>query len=219
EGASLRYGPERRAALSGVDLSLRAGDPTALVGPSGAGKSSVLNALLRFWPLEGGTATAGGVALDAMSQRDARSLFATVDQNVHLFAGTVLDNLVLARPDAPTDDVDAALRAAQLADWVAELPLGLATEIGERGALLSGGQRQRLALARALIAGRPVVLLDEPCAGLDEATADRMLADVLRESSERVVLVITHRAEEARHCSTVLEMRNGRIVDAPVVED
>jgi thiol reductant ABC exporter CydC subunit len=210
--ARLRYGAELPWALDGVSLTLSPGSTTALVGPSGAGKSSVVNALLRFWPLEEGSATAQGVALEQMTQGDARSLFAPVDQDARLFAGTIRENVVFGRPDASLPDVERAVRAAQLDEWVSGLPAGLDTPIGERGALLSGGQRQRVALARALLAGRPVLLLDEPSAGLDEAMADRLLDDVLGASGQRAVLVISHRPSEIDRFDRVVEIEGGRIV-------
>jgi thiol reductant ABC exporter CydC subunit len=210
--ARLRYGPDQPWALDGVSLSLPEGSATALVGPSGAGKSSVLNALLRFWPLADGQVSAGGVGLDRMLQRDARSLFAPVDQDAHLFAGTIRENVVFGRSDASATDIDQALRSAQLHAWVAELPGGLDTPIGERGAMLSGGQRQRVALARALVTERPVLLLDEPGAGLDEAMAQRLLDDVLGAAGNRTVLVISHRREEIDRFARVVHIAGGRIV-------
>jgi thiol reductant ABC exporter CydC subunit len=212
QDATLRYGPGLPAALDGVSLALPPGSATALVGPSGAGKSSVLNALLRFWPLESGRAIADGVALDAMTQADARSLFAPVDQDAQLFAGTIRENVAFARPDASDADVDDAVQRAQLDEWVAGLPSGLDTPIGERGALLSGGQRQRVALARALLAHRPVLLLDEPGAGLDTEMAAALLDDVLGAAGERTVLVISHRREEIERFARVVEIDAGRVV-------
>jgi len=210
--ARLRYATDRPWALDGVSFSLPAGTATALVGPSGAGKSSVVNALLRFWPLEGGSAAADGVALERMDQRDARSLFAPVDQDAHLFAGTIRENVVFGRPEATPAQIDHAVRSAQLDEWVADLPGGLDTAIGERGALLSGGQRQRVALARALLTDRPVLLLDEATGGLDEAMAEKLLDDVLGAAGERAVLVISHRPEEIDRFARVLEIDGGRIV-------
>ena len=210
--ATLRYGPGLPVALDGVSLVLPPGSATALVGPSGAGKSSVLNALLRFWPLESGRAMADGVALDAMAAADVRSLFAPVDQDAQLFAGTIRENVALARPEAREPEIDEAVRRAQLDEWVAGLPNGLDTPIGERGALLSGGQRQRVALARALLADRPVLLLDEPGAGLDTEMAAALLDDVLQAAGERTVLVISHRREEIERFDRVVELDAGRVV-------
>ena len=183
--ARLRYAAERPLALDGVSLALAPGTATALVGPSGSGKTTVLHALLRFWPLESGAVLADGVDTAAMRQRDTRALFALVDQDAPLFAGTIGDNVALADPDAPEAARRRALDAARLGDFVAGLPLGLDTPVGEHGARLSGGQRRRVALARALLAGRPVLLLDEPGAGLDPETADRMLGDLVRAPGAR----------------------------------
>jgi ABC-type multidrug transport system fused ATPase/permease subunit len=155
---------------------------------------------------------ADGVALDAMAQADARSLFAPVDQDAQLFAGTIRENVAFARPDASDADIDEAVRRAQLDEWVAGLPSGLDTPIGERGALLSGGQRQRVALARALLAHRPVLLLDEPGAGLDAEMAAALLDDVLGAAGERTVLVISHRREEIERFARVVEIDAGRVV-------
>jgi thiol reductant ABC exporter CydC subunit len=212
DDARLRYGPERPWALDGVSLSLPPGSATALVGPSGAGKSSVFNALLRFWELDSGDITAEGVPTNLMAQADARRLFATVDQQAQLFAGTIRENLLFARPDASAADIERALSSAQLDAWVAELPLGLDSVIGEGGARLSGGQRQRVAVGRALLARRPVLLLDEPGAGLDEEMADRLLTDVLEAAQDQVVLVISHRDAEVERFERVVEIDRGSIV-------
>jgi len=210
--ARLRYAADRPLALDGVSLALAPGTATALVGPSGSGKTTVLHALLRFWPLESGSVLADGVDTAAMRQRDTRALFALVDQDAPLFAGTIGDNVALADPDAPEAARRQALDAARLGDFVAGLPLGLDTPVGEHGARLSGGQRRRVALARALLAGRPVLLLDEPGAGLDPETADRMLEDLVRAPGARAVLAVTHRREEARHFGRVVELEAGRVV-------
>jgi len=208
----LRYRPEHRPALDGVSLVLAPGSRTALVGPSGSGKTSVLHALLRFWPLESGCIELGGTPVDQLAQRSVRAQFATVVEDGHLFAGTIADNLRLARPDATDADIDTALGAAQLDDWVAELPLGLDTPVGEHGSRLSGGQRQRIALARALLADRPVLLLDEPGGGLDPPSADRLLTDVLAAAAERTVLVISHHLGGTEMFDTVAELSAGRLV-------
>ena len=211
--ASLRYRPEDRLALEAVSLSLAPGTTTALTGPSGSGKTSVLHALLRFWPLESGTCTVGGVPAERLAQRDVRARFAIVEEDGHLFAGTIDDNVRLGRPDADPDEVAAALAAAQLSEWVAALPLGSSTEVGERGGQLSAGQRQRVALARALVADRPVVLLDEPGGSLDPAMADRLLSDVLTAAAGRTVLAISHRPQEIERFEAVVELDTGRVVD------
>jgi ATP-binding cassette, subfamily C, bacterial CydC len=214
DGASLRYGPDLPLALDGVTLDLPAGSSLAVTGSSGAGKSSLINALLRFWPLESGHIEFNGGDAGRYRQADVRALFALVDQSAHLFGGTLRANLTLGRPDAGEDEITAALAAAQLDDWVAGLPEGLETEVGDDGTAISGGERRRVAVARALIAGRDVLLLDEPGSGLDAPTADQLLAGVQAAAAERgqSLVLITHRAAEADRCDQVVRLQQGRIV-------
>ena len=212
-GARLRYRPDLPWALDGLDLTLAPGSRTALVGPSGAGKSSLVNVLLRFWPLSSGRATLSSAGLDELRQDEVRANVAWVEQDPYLFAGTIRRNLLLGRPDAGADDVAGALGQAQLTAWVASLPAGLETEIGEAGLKVSGGQRQRIALARALLGGGDLLVLDEPTAGLDRATGEQLLADVLEAAPDKTVLLITHRRAEGARFEQVIEMQDGRAVE------
>ena len=152
--AALRYGPGLPRALDGVTLRASRRCPLALTGSSGAGKSSVVNALLRYWPLEAGTLTLSGTDVERLDQHGVRSAYALADQHAHMFAGSIRSNVTLGRADATEAEVAAALRAAQLDAWVAALPEGLDTPVGEGGVALSGGERRRLAVARALLAAR-----------------------------------------------------------------
>jgi ATP-binding cassette subfamily C protein CydC len=141
-----------------------------------------------------------------------------VAQDAHLFNASIGANIALAHPDAAEEVVAAAARTAQLGPWIDSLPQGLATPVGEMGLRLSGGQRQRVALARALLADSPIMLLDEPTAGLDHATASRLLHDVLAAASQKSILYITHRLEEVTAFDAVLELADGRAritADAP----
>jgi ATP-binding cassette, subfamily C, bacterial CydC len=210
--ASLRYAPSLPRALDGVTLRIPAGARVAITGSSGAGKSSLVNALLRFWPLEEGTVALADIPLDQLAQADVRATCALVDQRAQLFAGSVRSNVTLGRPDATDTEVAAALAAAQLDEWVASLPSGLDTPVGDEGVSVSGGERRRLAVARALLAGGPVLILDEPTGGLDIPLADRLLADVLDAADQRSVLLITHRAGEAARCATTITLDAGRVV-------
>jgi ABC-type multidrug transport system fused ATPase/permease subunit len=167
----------------------------ALVGPSGAGKTTVVNLLLRFLDPEAGRVTLAGRDLRDYRQEDVRRAIAVAGQESHLFSASVRDNVCLARPGATDDDVEDALRRARLWSWVAALPDGLDTAVGEEGRELSGGQRQRLVLARALLVGAPVLVLDEPTAHLDPATARALVDDVFAAAGDRSMLLITHRAE------------------------
>jgi ATP-binding cassette subfamily C protein CydC len=210
--ASLRYAPSLPRALDGVTLRIPAGARVAITGSSGAGKSSLVNALLRFWPLEEGTVALADIPLEQLAQADVRATCALVDQRAQLFAGSVRSNVTLGRPDATDTEVAAALAAAQLDEWVASLPSGLDTPVGDEGVSVSGGERRRLAVARALLAGGPVLILDEPTGGLDIPLADRLLADVLDAADQRSVLLITHRAGEAARCATTITLDAGRVV-------
>lgn len=210
--ASLRYAPELPLALDEVSLQVAPGDRVAVTGSSGAGKSSLVNALLRFWPLEGGTLRLGDIPSDELTQSDVRSACALVDQRAQMFAGTLRSNVTLGRPDASDAEIATVLDAAQLSAWVAALPAGLETPVGEDGVSISGGERRRLAVARALLAGGPILLLDEPTAGLDTGQADQLTDDVLSAAAGRSVLLITHRAAEADKCQRTISMDAGRTI-------
>jgi ATP-binding cassette, subfamily C, bacterial CydC len=213
--AALRYDPGLPRAVDGVSLRLPAGGRVAVTGSSGAGKSSLVTALLRYWPLEGGTLSLGGTDVERLLQADARGACALADQRAQMFAGSVRSNLTLGRPDATEQEISDALRTAQLEAWVAALPHGIDTPVGEDGVALSGGERRRLAVARALLAPGHVLVLDEPTSGLDPRLADELLDGVFAAAGERSILVITHRGTEAARCDTVVTLEAGRVVASP----
>jgi ATP-binding cassette, subfamily C, bacterial CydC len=195
EGVTARYGPDDAPVLSDFDLRLEPGRRLALVGPSGAGKTTVTNLLLRFLDPSGGSVMLDGSDLRRYRQDDVRAMFALAGQEAHVFDSTIRANLLLARPDASESDLRLALRRAHLEEWVASLPNGLDTLVGEDGSRLSGGQRQRLTIARALLSDAPVLVLDEPTAHLDPDTAQAVIDDAFDAAGARSVLLITHRAE------------------------
>ena len=213
--ARLRYGPDLPWALDGMNLDVAPGERVGLVGASGAGKSSLVHALLRFWPLQEGSATLGGVEIDTLRQADVRRTIALVDQDAHMFAGTIRQNVTLGRPKASDEEVADAIARAHLAQWVATLPGGLDTQVGEDGAQISGGQRRRVALARALLVGAPVLCLDEPTAGLDQKSGARLVADVVDDARARgtSVVLVSHRAEDLERLERVFVMEDGRVVE------
>ncbi|MFF3484845.1 thiol reductant ABC exporter subunit CydD [Streptomyces sp. NPDC002701] len=210
-GLTARYEGQERDAVAGVDLVLERGRRTAVVGPSGSGKTTLAQVLLRFLDPRGGTYTLGGVDAYGMDGDDVRRLVGLCAQDAHLFDSSVRENLVLARKDATDSDLRDVLRRVRLLDWADGLPDGLDTLIGEHGARLSGGQRQRLALARALLADFPVLVLDEPAEHLDLATADALTADLLAATEGRTTLLITHRLAGLAAVDEVIVLAEGQV--------
>jgi ATP-binding cassette, subfamily C, bacterial CydC len=217
--ARLRYAPGLPWALDGMDLDVEPGARLGIVGASGAGKTSLVHVLLRFWPLQEGSASLGGVALETLRQGDVRRVIALVDQDAHVFAGTIRQNVTLGRPKAGDEDVEDALARAQLSDWVATLPEGVETQVGEEGAQVSGGQRRRIALARALLVGAPVLVLDEPTAGLDPDGGAALVRAVVDDAVARgtSVLLVTHGVKDLASLDRVVVMENGRVAGPPAM--
>ena len=211
EHVTVRYGVREADALRDVGFTLEPGARVALVGPSGAGKTTVVNLLLRFLDPGGGRVTVGGHDVREYRQEDVRGMFAVAGQDTVLFDTTIRTNLLIARPEASDAELGDALRLARLDAWVTALPDGLDTRLGEDGAELSGGQRQRLVVARALVSSAPVLVLDEPTAHLDAATAERLMEDVLDAAGSRAVLLITHRPEGLARMDEVLTLRAGAL--------
>ncbi|MFD7680667.1 thiol reductant ABC exporter subunit CydD [Streptomyces sp. NPDC060187] len=212
DGVRARHAGQHRDALAGLDLSLDEGRRVAVVGTSGAGKTTLAQVLLRFLDAEAGTYTLGGVDAYGTDGDSVRRLVGLCAQDAHLFDSTVRENLLLARKDATEAGLRDALGRARLIDWVDGLPDGLDTLIGEHGARLSGGQRQRLALARALLADFPVLVLDEPAEHLDLATADALTADLLAATEGRTTLLITHRLAGLDAVDEVIVLADGSVV-------
>jgi ATP-binding cassette subfamily C protein CydC len=205
-------------ALRGVNLDVPAGSRIAIVGPSGAGKSSLIGALLRFYPIQKGQILLGNRLVNDYPGDTGRDLIAVVEQRTHIFNGTLLDNLLVARPDATSAQIHEVIAAAQLETMLNSLPEGLNTWLGEGGMLLSGGQARRVAIARALLADRPILVLDEPMEGLDATTAQSLMRALAHLMEGRSVILITHRLEGlANLVDERLTLRDGAfVVDAPM---
>ncbi|MFD4554778.1 thiol reductant ABC exporter subunit CydD [Streptomyces sp. NPDC058469] len=212
QGLAARHTGQERDALAGLDLTLEKGRRVAVVGSSGSGKTTLAQVLLRFLDADAGSYTLAGVDAYALDGDDVRRLVGLCAQDAHLFDSSVRENLLLAKKDATEDELRAALARARLLDWADGLPDGLDTLVGEHGARLSGGQRQRLALARALLADFPVLVLDEPAEHLDLATADALTADLLAATEGRTTLLITHRLAGLEDVDEVIVLDEGRVV-------
>ncbi|MFD9097893.1 thiol reductant ABC exporter subunit CydD [Streptomyces collinus] len=211
-GLTARHAGQHRDALAGVDLTLEEGRRIAVVGPSGSGKTTLAQVLLRFLDPGAGSYTLAGVDACALAGDDVRRLVGLCAQDAHLFDSSVRENLLLARKDADEAELRDALDRARLLEWVDGLPDGLDTLVGEHGARLSGGQRQRLALARAVLADFPVLVLDEPAEHLDLPTADALTADLLAATEGRTTLLITHRLAGLDAVDEVVVLDAGRVV-------
>jgi ATP-binding cassette subfamily C protein CydC len=199
-------------ALHGVSLVLPPGHRVALIGESGAGKSTLAAVLLGFLAPERGQVTLGGTDLSRLDETSFRQQVVVCAQGDHLFDTTIRNNLLISRPDAPDEQLMAVLADVRMADWVRRQPAGLDTTVGERAVRLSGGERQRLALARALLADPAVLVLDEPTAHLDAATAAALTRDILDATRHRTTLLITHRLDELEHFDEVIELSAGRVI-------
>ncbi|MGW0553384.1 thiol reductant ABC exporter subunit CydD [Streptomyces sp. NPDC002926] len=211
-GLGARYAGQERDALGGFDLTLTAGKRIAVVGTSGSGKTTLAQVLLRFLDVREGKYTIGGVDASTLDGDAVRRFVGLCAQDAHLFDSSVRENLRLARTEATEDELRQALAKARLLEWVDTLPEGLDTLVGELGAQLSGGQRQRLALARALLADFPVLVLDEPAEHLDLATADALTADLLVATEGRTTVLITHRLQGLEAVDEIVVLEAGRTV-------
>ncbi|MFJ9700681.1 ABC transporter ATP-binding protein/permease [Streptomyces fradiae] len=200
-----------RPALRGVTFTAEAGRTTAVVGPSGAGKSTLLALLLRHGDPDAGRITLDGTDHTAYTLASLRRGIAVVSQETYLFHATVAENLRLARPGATDRELRAAARAAGVHDEIAALPDGYDTLVGERGATLSGGQRQRLALARALLADAPVLVLDEATSAVDERREAHIGRALRRAARGRTCLVVAHRLASARDADRIVVLDGGRV--------
>ncbi|MHA7957332.1 thiol reductant ABC exporter subunit CydD [Streptomyces sp. L500] len=218
-GLTARHPGQSVPALDGFELELTAGRRVAVVGESGSGKTTLARVLLRFLDAETGSYTLGGREAAGTDGDAVRRLVGMCEQDAHIFDSSVRENLRLARPGADDGELREALRAARLLEWVDGLPQGLDTPVGEHGARMSGGQRQRLALARALLADFPVLVLDEPAEHLDLATADALTADLLTATEGRTTVLITHRLAGLAAVDEIVVLERGRVVQRGAYEE
>jgi ATP-binding cassette subfamily C protein CydC len=214
EGVHFRWQPNRPPVFDGLTLDVPQGSRVALLGPSGVGKSTLAALALKVAAPQQGRVLLGGVDLAALAAADVRSRFGWLSQTTHLFDDTIRANLMLARADADDAALWAALDAARIGEMVRALPDGLDTWVGEGGARFSGGQGRRLVLARALLSPAPILILDEPCAGLDAETERAFLATLNEVAEGRSVILITHRLTGVERLDRIWRLSAGKAIAA-----
>jgi ATP-binding cassette subfamily C protein CydC len=212
-GLSYRYAERGEEALSNVDFILNKGKKMAVVGVSGSGKSTLVNVLLRFIPDYQGVIKVNRHAYTELLESDCRLLYAVISQSTYLFNTSVRQNLLLANSNARDEELILVCERAGIGSWLAGLPAGLDTWIGEHGLHMSGGERQRLALARTLLVDAPILLLDEPTAHLDPLHENQILNELLSSNRDRSVLLITHRFTCLEQMDEILVLDRGQVVE------
>ncbi len=213
EGVSFAYPAARRSALGDIELAVPSGATVALVGPSGAGKTTIANLLLRFWDPSAGRILLDGVDLRDFELDHLRARISLVSQDTYLFNNTLRANVLLARPEADEAAIHRALEQAALADFVASLPEGLDTMVGERGVQLSGGQRQRVAIARAFLKNAPTLILDEATSHLDAVSEAQVRGALDALMRDRTTIVIAHRLSTVRNADLLAVLDSGHLVE------
>ncbi|MDY0883455.1 thiol reductant ABC exporter subunit CydC [Dongia soli] len=214
EQVRFRYPGTKRIIHDGLDFDVAPGERIGLVGTSGGGKSSIVRLLLRFYDPEAGTIRLGGKDIRTLSFDQIRGMIAVVNQDTFLFHGTIEDNIRMGRPDASHEDVVAAARAANIDGFVASLPQGYRTVIGEKGIKLSGGQRQRVAIARAILRDAPILVLDEALSAVDAENEAVIQQALDRLMQGRTTLVLAHRLSSIIDCHRILVLDGGRVVES-----
>jgi ATP-binding cassette subfamily B protein len=206
------YEPDRPI-LKGVTLRVGPGQTVAIVGPTGAGKSTIGRLLFRFYDVSGGTLRIDGQDVRAVTQHSLHAAIGVVPQDTVLFNDTIRYNIAYGRPGATEAEIEAAARAAKIHDFVASLPLGYETQVGERGLKLSGGEKQRVGIARTLLKDPPILLLDEATSALDSETEADIQSELRAMGAGRTVIVIAHRLSTVVDADRIVVLQDGRIVE------
>ncbi|HYD15118.1 MAG TPA: ABC transporter ATP-binding protein/permease, partial [Hyphomicrobium sp.] len=212
ENVSFSYDLDRKI-LHDVSFEVPAGKMVAIVGPSGAGKSTISRILFRFYDIDSGRVTIDGQDIRDVTQKSLRGAIGVVPQDTVLFNDTILYNIRYGRPDATDAEVHEAARLAQIDRFIATLPQGYATMVGERGLKLSGGEKQRVAIARTLLKGPPILMLDEATSALDSHTEKEIQDALDRVAANRTTLVIAHRLSTIVHADNILVLEKGHLVE------
>ena len=218
ENVLFEYVPNKPV-LRNINLTIPKNETLAIVGNSGGGKSTLVNLIPRFYDIKSGSIKFDGVDIKDLSIKSLRKNISMVFQDNFLFTGTIKENIMMGNPDATTEELMAAIKAAHLQDMITELPDGLDTELGERGLTLSGGQRQRVAIARAMLRNAPIVILDEATSALDnesEAIVQKAKDNLMQ---NRTVFIIAHRLSTIKNADRIAVINEGELVELGSHED
>ena len=213
EGVTFSYGEGEPEVLEGIDLHIPAGETLAVVGPSGGGKSTLCQLIPRFYDVTGGRILVDGQDVREVTQRSLRRSIGVVQQDVFLFAGTILENIRYGRPDATEAEVVEAAKQAEIYDDIMSMPDGFQTYVGERGVMLSGGQKQRVSIARIFLKNPPILILDEATSALDSVTEARIQSAFDELAKGRTTLIIAHRLSTIRSANRIIVVDDNHILE------
>ena len=211
EQVTFEYDPGGPPAIDGISFTVKPGGMHAIVGRNGSGKTTLLKLMQGLYPPTGGRVLLDGADIAQFTRAELAVWFGYVPQECFMFAGTLRDNIAIARPDATDEEIIEAARTTGVHDYIVDLPDGYATEIGEAGGRLSNGVRQRLAIARALVGDPPVVLLDEPTSNLDREAEEQLRNVLVGMARERDVVVVTHSPILLTACNNIIALERGKI--------
>ncbi len=211
-GRHVNFSYSRRKIIDDVSFTIPAGTTTAIIGPSGGGKTTLCNLIARFWDVDGGSITLGGIDVRNYSLDSLLANFSMVFQKVYLFNDTIANNIKFGKPDATMEEIRRAARKACCDDFIMALPKGYDTVIGESGATISGGEKQRISIARAILKDAPIIILDEATANVDPENENHLQAAIAELTHSKTAIMIAHRLKTVRHADQILVLDNGRIV-------
>lgn len=217
--SNVTFSYDKRKIIDGISLSIPEKTTTAIVGPSGGGKSTLCNLIARFWDVDSGAVTLGGVNVKDYSMDSLMSNFAFVFQTVYLFADTIENNIKFGRPEATHEEVVKVAKKACCHEFISKLPDGYNTVIGEGGATLSGGEKQRISIARAIMKDAPVIILDEATANVDPENEKELVEAVDALTKEKTIIMIAHRLKTVRHADQIVVVDQGQIVQKGTHEE
>jgi len=219
QGEAAEAGAEAHPVIDHMNLSIKPGETIALVGPSGGGKSTTCALLPRFYDIASGSITIDGQDVRDVSQHSLRSAIGLVQQDVYLFDGTLRDNIAYGRPGATNAEIEDAARKANIHDFIASLPEGYDTVVGERGSRLSGGQKQRVAIARVFLKDPAILILDEATSALDNESEEAVQESLERLAADRTTIIIAHRLSTIKNADEIATVERGRVVERGTHEE